>query len=88
MYQIALQYQENNKDFLLAIGNDYFQLEAYKNAIIYLNLALNQDPNFAKAYYLLGYTKYNLGKVKEAKELFLKANTLDSSYSLPGFLKQ
>lgn len=88
MYQIALQYQENNKDFLLAIGNDYFQLEEYKNAIIYLNLALNQDPNFAKAYYLLGYTKYNLGKVKEAKELFLKANTLDSSYSLPGFLKQ
>ncbi len=88
MYVKVLQFDAHDKNSLMAIANDYFLLEDYKNAICYLNLTIAQDNNFAKAYYLMGYVKYNLGKVKESRDHFSKANSMDIKYTIPDFLNK
>ncbi len=45
-----------------------------------LNLALQQDPNWGKAYVLLGYIQYLKGDYKNAINLFKKAESLGTDY--------
>ena len=86
-YFKALAKNPIEKLYLYAIANTYFQLADYKNALLYIDQAIQQDGTFAKAYYLLGYVKYNMGKIKEAKEAFANAHAFDTNLQIPDFIK-
>ena len=48
----------------------------WEEALTYFQQAVKDDPNFASAYLLLGYTYSNLGKDKQAEPFFKKAYEL------------
>jgi Tfp pilus assembly protein PilF len=58
------------------MGTCYLQLRDYNNAVNYLNTAIQQDPNYADAYYNLGLTYSQLGDELNAQKYLQQAQQL------------
>jgi eukaryotic-like serine/threonine-protein kinase len=57
-------------------GRDEFDKLYYMDAIKPLEKAIELDPNFAMAYFYLGWTHFSIGNVKVGEEAFKKAKAL------------
>jgi eukaryotic-like serine/threonine-protein kinase len=57
-------------------GRDEFDKLYYVDAIRPLEKAIELDPDFAMAYYYLGFTHFSIGNVKAGEEAFEKAKAL------------
>lgn len=78
---------EDEKLVVYNIGSCYLQLKDYKNAIQKLEQCIALDANYAKAYYLLGFAKYNTNKLHDAKAAFIRAHQLDPAFEMPDVIK-
>ncbi len=78
---------QDEKLVVYNIGSCYLQLKDYKNAILKLEQCIALDANYAKAYYLLGFAKYNINKLHEAKAAFIRAHQLDPAFEMPDMIK-
>jgi len=86
-YLTAMRNNPTEKLYLYAVANIYFQQGDTKNALLYIEQAIQHDSTFAKGYYLMGYIKYKMGKTKEAKEAFANAYGFDTQLQIPDFIK-
>jgi tetratricopeptide (TPR) repeat protein len=84
MFTDALTYFEGglqrlgrlDPQILNSMGTCYLQLRDYNNAVNYLNTAIQQDPNYADAYYNLGLTYSQLGDELNAQKYLQQAQQL------------
>jgi len=66
---------------LSAIGLFHAGAEDYEKALSYLERAVKQDPNFADAYFLIGWCHDMLGKYNEAIESYKQAIRIKPDYA-------
>lgn len=78
---------QDEKLVVYNIGSCYLQLKDYKNAILKLEQCIALDANYAKAFYLLGFAKYNTNKLHDAKAAFIRAHQLDPAFEMPDMIK-
>jgi tetratricopeptide (TPR) repeat protein len=74
--------KDNNErpDILYNRGAMYKKIGRYDEAIIDFNNCIKCRTPDAKAFIALGVIKDEIGEEDEARELFLKGNSIDSSY--------
>lgn len=70
----------DNKDILYRMGNLYFYIQDYKQAMEYLNKALEVDPYFAEAYFSKGLLLNETGNAQKAIEYFQIALEREPDY--------
>ncbi|MBI1823194.1 MAG: tetratricopeptide repeat protein [Nitrospirae bacterium] len=70
--EARLHYQE---------GVQWYQKKSYEKAINALEKAVEANPEYKEAYYLLGYAYYEKGKMDLSREAFNQAYELDPLYS-------
>jgi superkiller protein 3 len=87
LFTEALDGTSDEKMVLFNIGSSQLQLKNYKEAILKLEQCIALDANYAKAYYLLGFAKYNTNKLNDAKAAFIRAHQLDPKYEMPDMVK-
>jgi len=58
-----------------------YQKKAFPEAIDELEQAVDEDPDYKEAYYLLGYAYYKVGKMDLSRDAFNQAYDLDPNYS-------
>ena len=58
-----------------------YQKKGYAGAIAELEQAIEINPDYKEAYYLLGYAYYKVGKMDRSRESFNQAYELDPKYS-------
>lgn len=71
-YEEIIKLQPNNCNANYNLGYIYYKEENYKEAIKYLEIALNQYPFDYNINCILAMTNYKLGKLTEAKTIFNK----------------
>jgi tetratricopeptide (TPR) repeat protein len=62
-------------------GVKWYQKKNYAKAIEALDRAVEVNPEYKEAYYLLGYAYYKSGKMEQSREAFNQAYELDANYS-------
>jgi tetratricopeptide (TPR) repeat protein len=70
--EAALHYQK---------GVSLYQKRSYSKAAEELEKAIEINPDYKEAYYLLGYAYYKMGKIDLSREAFNQAYELDPKYS-------
>lgn len=70
--EAALHYQQ---------GVGHYQKRSYAKAVEELEKAVEINPDYKEAYYLLGYAYYKEGKIDLSREAFNQAYELDPKYS-------
>jgi len=70
--EAALHYQQ---------GTKLYQKRRYAGAVEELEKAIEINPDYKEAYYLLGYAYYKEGKIDLSREAFNQAYELDPKYS-------
>ena len=84
MFTDALTYFEGglqrlgrlDPQILNSMGTCYLQLRDFNNALNYLNAAIQQDPNYADAYYNMGLTYSQMGDELNAQKYLQQAQQL------------
>lgn len=59
------------------VGAEYLSLEDYNEAVSYLDLSLEKDPDYALAYRWRGDSYYELGRYSSAAEDYIQAYTIE-----------
>lgn len=62
-------------------GVTFYRNRNYKNAISEFEKAIEVNPDYKEAYYLLGYAYYKEGKMAPSREAFDQAYELDHRYT-------
>ncbi|MHB8482482.1 MAG: tetratricopeptide repeat protein [Nitrospiria bacterium] len=62
-------------------GATFYRNRNYKNAIAEFEKAIEINPDYKEAYYLLGYAYYETGKMEPSRKAFEQAYELDHRYS-------
>ena len=65
-------------------GIKSYQKRKYRNAISELEKAIDINPDYKEAYYLLGYSYYKEGQMDPSRDAFNQAYELDRRYSPAG----
>jgi Tfp pilus assembly protein PilF len=71
-HEATLHYQQ---------GVSLYQKRSYSKAAEELDKAIEINPDYKEAYYLLGYAYYKEGKIDLSREAFNQAYELDPKYS-------
>jgi predicted Zn-dependent protease len=70
MFRKLLERDPNNPMLLYSLGNELFKEQKYPEAREYLNLAVQNKPDYSVAYRTLGRTLYELREDAEARRVF------------------
>lgn len=80
--QKTLKTDPKNLSVLIQLGNDYYDLGRYKEAVTYYNRALAIGPNNVDVRVDMGASYYALGQVDKALEAFKTATQINPNHAM------
>ena len=79
-YSKAIEYDQNNVDFYLAMADINMKIKNHSDAIKYYKIAIELEPNNVENYMKLASTYYDLGNVLDAKKYYKDAILIQPDY--------
>ncbi len=64
----------------MGIGRSYYQMDSLEQAYNYYGLAAKLDPTYAGAYFSKGLIAEEMGRTKEAMELYQNSLNIDPTF--------
>jgi len=77
--------KEETAEDLYAKGLPFLWKEAYEKALLHFKEAVNKDPRYADAYFLIGYTNAQLGRYPDALDAYKKAIQIQPDFIFAHF---
>jgi predicted Zn-dependent protease len=72
MFRKLLERDPQNPMVLYSLGNELFKEGRYEEALVHLQRAVENKPDYSVAYRMLGRAHYELHENTEARKVFLK----------------
>jgi tetratricopeptide (TPR) repeat protein len=83
---LFLNLKKNNvggNEILFFLGLTYFELNHYNKSIYYYNKFLKKKPNSKLALYNMAFVKQSIGRIEDAKNIYLKLLEIDKNKIRP-----
>ncbi len=77
-FKKALAAKNQSEEAQFAVGCAYYALNRFKLALRFMHKVVEEDENYAEAWYRLGFTAWRLGDQREAQECFLAAHEAET----------
>jgi len=85
MIRRAMLLEPDNLEYIDSLGQSYYELKDYENALVWFNKALNNGLSNEKVHYHLGECYLKLGKREESLKEFKKVLEISPSYLIAYF---